>query len=137
MPSYIQVISQSLAIAQRMARANVGAERLGWLAAEPPPLRLPANAPPIPALRARRQRSPVLIAPQALPDGTTILRPPDWEWRIRPVRDTRPEAQRPAPSRLVSLPQGLRATTIEGYRPNAARRRIGTVQAYAAGVVYQ
>ena len=128
MPSYIQIASQSLAIAQRIARANVGAERFGWQSETPAPLSFPANASPVPALRARLRQVPVLVAPQALPEGTSLVRAPDWEWRLKPIRDTRPEGERPAPARLAPLPAGLQPTTLDGYRHLAARHGAAMTQ---------
>jgi hypothetical protein len=128
MPSYIQIVSQSLAIAQRIARSNVGAERLGWHTETPAPLSFPASAPPVPALRARLRQAPVLVAPQTLPEESSLVRAPDWEWRLKPIRDTRPEGERPEPARVAPLPAGLQPTTLDGYRYIAARHGAAMTQ---------
>ena len=119
MPSYIQVVSQTLAVAQRMARSGVGAERLGWDADDPLPVSFPPGATPTPVLRDRLHQSPVLVAPQALPDQTEAVRPADWEWRVTHVRDERPEPERPEPTRAAPLPTAT--DPLERYQAVASR----------------
>jgi hypothetical protein len=41
--------------------------------------------------RALLSRSPVLLPTEGWPAGTTITPPPNWSWRIRLVKDGRPD----------------------------------------------
>ena len=45
--------------------------------------------------RALLSHSPVLLPTEGWPDGTTIDLPPDWSWRLRLVKDGRPDDDSP------------------------------------------
>ena len=127
MPWYIRYIDRSLAFAQRIARANLGAERLGWDDDSPPPLEIPPGTELVPALRSKLKKTPVLIPTLTLPPGTTINQehPPDWSWRVEVGRDVRADAERPVPAQPDSL--GVPADITrnpDGYRA-VARRHAG------------
>lgn len=124
MPWYIRFIDRSLGFAQRIARAKLGTERLGWDSDAPAPLQIPPGAELVPALRAKLKQTPVLIPTLALPPGTTINpnHPPDWSWRIDVGRDVRADAERPAPAQPDAL--GVAADisrNLDGYRAVAKR----------------
>jgi hypothetical protein len=121
MPSYIQTLSQSFAILQRMARAPIDAERLAWDQDLPDTLAVPEDGHVPPALRPKLATSPVLVPTHGWPEGATLARPPDWSWRMRVVVDERPDAERPEPSRLLGLDGELEGDFDEGYRQIAAR----------------
>jgi hypothetical protein len=57
-------------------------------------------------------------------------RPPDWRWHVRPLRDERPESERPASIRLLpvdedAIDQHLAdpSTVIDAYQAIAARHQ--------------
>ena len=66
-------------------------ERLGWN--EAAPIQLPAGTSIRPGRRARMLRSPALVPAADWPKGTTIPddAEPDWTWRLRVLRDNRPD----------------------------------------------
>ena len=127
MPWYIRFIDRSLAFAQRLARAKIGAERLGWDSDSPAPLVLPPGAELAPALRSKLKKTPVLLPALTLPPGTTInqAHPPDWSWRVEVGQDVRADAERPEPARpdALGVPADI-TRNLEGYRA-VARRHAG------------
>jgi hypothetical protein len=86
-------VSRTFALAQKMIRADVGAERLGWDKSADV-LTIPAGANISPRLTGALRKSPILI-PTTGWRGATVKVAPDWSWRVAPLRDTRPEADRP------------------------------------------
>jgi hypothetical protein len=100
MPSYITAVDRGMAIAHKIVRANLGAERLGWDRKPSNPVLLPAGntAKDIPrALRARLRLEPTMLPTYGWPKGSTInpAQLPDWSWRVEPVFDLRADAARP------------------------------------------
>jgi hypothetical protein len=93
MPDVIVFVSRTFAIAQKMARAGVGAERLGW-DNNTDVLTIPEGANISPKLTGALRKSPVLI-PTTGWRGARIKKAADWSWRVAPLRDIRPEAERP------------------------------------------
>lgn len=131
MPWYIRFIDRSLGFAQKVARAKLGAERLGWDANSPTPLQVPPGAKLAPALSAKLKRTPVMVPTLALPAGTTVTqnRQPDWSWRVDVVRDQRKDDERPAPARPDPLdaPGGDIKLDLAGYR-EIAKRHAGQLE---------
>jgi hypothetical protein len=137
MPSYIATVDRSLAPAQQLVRAKVGAERIAWSAKQTQPIVLPAGSTEadVPrALRAKLDHEPVLIPTYGWPAGSTVnpATPPDWQWRVEPVIDLRPEAERPEAARPLAIDKAaLNAIlssassprTIEAYQQLAARHQ--------------
>jgi hypothetical protein len=123
MPWYIRFIDRSLGFAQRLARANIGAERLGWDEESPAPLQIPPGAELVPSLRSRLKQTPVLIPSLSLPPGTTLNRdhPPDWSWRVEVGFDVRPDAERPVPAQPEALGSDDVTHNLDGYRAVAKR----------------
>ncbi len=100
MPSDITTVDRSLSIAHKIVRANIGAERLGWLTKPSNPVLLPdgKSERDIPrALRAKLRHAPIMVPTYGWPEGTTVnpAAPPDWSWRVEPIFDVRPDAERP------------------------------------------
>lgn len=93
MPDAIRFVSRSFAFAQKLARAGVGAERLGWDKSADV-LEIPAGANISPRLTGALRKSPILI-PTAGWRGAKVKVAADWSWRVAPLRDTRPESERP------------------------------------------
>jgi hypothetical protein len=106
----VRGIIRSFSLSQRLIKANVRAELLGWHegtfdASEI--LKLPTDNIAAPALLARTRLSPVLIPTRGWPEGTSShdedhssLKKPDWVWRCEVLSDERldaeiPEAVRP------------------------------------------
>lgn len=125
MPSYITVVDRSIAIAHKIVRANIGAERMGWLRKPPNPIVLPAGtgAARIPrALRTKLTQEPTLLPTYGWPKGTTInpAQRPDWSWRVDPVFDLRPDNERPLAIRPLELPDpaGIEAALAAVDGPN-------------------
>jgi hypothetical protein len=131
MPAYISAIDRSLGFAQQLVRAKLGVERVGWdhprddLVILPEGMK-PADLPP--ALRSRLQDTPVLIPTWGWPDRNVPgqepqlakishindTQPPDWVWRVRPLLDTRPDAQRPSSMRPLALDDGAIDAAVQG-----------------------
>lgn len=137
MPSYITIVDRSLAPAQQLVRAKVGAERLAWNTKQTNPIKLDGGATEadIPrALRAKLRHEPVMIPTYGWPLGSSVnpATPPDWQWRVEPLIDQRPDAERPAAARplaldkdtlngILGVPNSQR--TIEAYQQLAARHQ--------------
>jgi hypothetical protein len=101
MPKEIRFVSRTFALAQKMIRAGVGAERLGWKQSADV-LDIPAGANISPKLTGALRKSPILI-PTTGWRGATVKTPPDWAWRVVPLRDTRPNSARPKPAQPDTL----------------------------------
>lgn len=138
MPPYITVVDRSIAIAHKIIRANIGAERLGWYAKPANPVQLPAgkSEADIPrALRAKLKTEPVLVPTYGWPKGTTInpATPPDWSWRVEPIFDLRPDSARPVAIQPLAFSDPAAVETaltesgapraIDGYQALAARHQ--------------
>lgn len=138
MPPYITVVDRSLAIAHKIIRAKLGAERLAWYRKPANPVQLPAgkSEADIPrALRARLKIEPVMVPTHGWPKGTTInpAAAPDWSWRVEPIFDTRadnarPPAARPRPfSDAAAVEAALTETNapraLDAYQELAARHQ--------------
>jgi hypothetical protein len=67
MPDKIRIADRTLAFAQRLVRKDFKAERVGWNLSAADLLRFPAGVTPVPAIKSRLKRTPVLIPPQILP----------------------------------------------------------------------
>jgi hypothetical protein len=105
MPPIIVFVNRSLAIAQKMTRSKVGAERLAWAKGSPSPLTLKAGGTISPRLRSLLRKSPLLLPTRGW--GDAVENPgglrPDWAWRVSPIVDTRPDKDRPPMARPASL----------------------------------
>ena len=105
MPGPIVFINRSLAIAQKMTRSKVGAERLAWAKSSPSPLALKPGATISPRLRSLLTKSPVLLPTRGWGDG--VVTPdklnPDWAWRVSAIVDTRLDKDRPPLARPTTL----------------------------------
>jgi hypothetical protein len=137
MPSYIGTIDRSLAPAQQLIRVNIGAERLAWNRKQNQPILLDPGSTEedIPrALRGKLNHEPVLVPTYGWPKGSTVnpATPPDWQWRVEPVIDLRPDAERPEAARPLEIDKdGLNAVlavsnsprTIDAYQQMAARHQ--------------
>lgn len=131
MPAYISAIDRSLGFAQQLVRAKLGVERVGWdhprdnLVILPEGMKL-VDLPP--ALRSRLQDTPVLIPTWGWPDRNVPgqepqlakishindTQAPDWVWRVRPILDTRPDAQRASSMRPLPLDDAAIDTAVQG-----------------------
>jgi len=128
MPAIIVFADRSFAFAQKMIRSKIGAERLAWEKNSPKPVTVPDGANVAPRLRSLLNKSPVLIPTIGWPKDTTNTTP-DWAWRVCPVRDIRPETERPKMAQPFSLfPEDagktnddLAKTDLEGYHRAAER----------------
>lgn len=129
MPWYIRFIDRSLAFGQRILRAKLGAERLGWNAQTPAPLQLPAGTKLIPLLADKLKRTPVLLPATSLPTGTKLnpAHLPDWSWRVEVGSDVRSDAKRPERARPAPLGVPDATRNFEGYR-RAAKRHADQLQ---------
>jgi hypothetical protein len=126
MPSYITVIDRSIAIAHKIVRANIGAERMGWFKRPANPIVLPPNTSEarVPrALRSKLKREPTLLPTYGWPEGSTVnaTQRPDWSWRVDPIFDLRPDSARPPAIRPLDLEDaaGVEAALAEADGPNA------------------
>lgn len=141
MPAMIVAASRSLGIAQQLLRQRIGAERLGWTTRPTDPVKLAAGqtGADIPrALRARLRAEPTLLPTHGWPEGAQLdpAKPPDWQWRIDPVLDLRPDAERPA----SGWPTGTQVPVLDKPALNAALAAADparTLQAYQALAAHQ
>jgi hypothetical protein len=130
MPDYLVTIDHSLAFAQQMVRADVGAERLGWDQAaadafEYPPGQTQKDVPLV--LRKRLKQSPMMLPTYGWPvdrdknpdvfTGVKATRKPDWSWRLLPVFDARPDAQRPKMAQPLAVDAAQVEQNIKGDKP--------------------
>ena len=91
LPSYVRDIDLRIGRAQRLVRAGINAERLGWNAKADVLNEKAAEA--VPALRSRLEEAPMLLPAFGWPEGIEVkpATPPDWSWRIKVLLDQRPE----------------------------------------------
>jgi hypothetical protein len=136
MPSYITTVDRSMAIAHKIVRAKVGAERLGWDLKPLNPVILPAGKTEkdIPrALRSRLQVQPTLLPTYGWPKGSVISPAalPDWSWRVEPIFDLRADAARPRAIQPLVIDVNAEAMlteidaprAIDGYQAAVARHQ--------------
>ena len=138
MPPYVTVIDRSIALAHQIVRANLGAERMGWLRRPSKPILLEEGRTEkeIPReYRARLRQEPTLLPTLGWPDDTTVnpAQRPDWSWRVEPVFDLRPDTARPRAIQALAYSNPLDVETalttagedraIEGYQAVAARQQ--------------
>ena len=150
MPAYISAIDRSLGFAQQLVRAKLGVERVGWDHPRDDLVIMPegmtrADLPP--ALQARLRDTPVLIPTWGWPDKNVAGQEPklekishlndtlapDWVWRVRPILDTRPDAQRPSSMRPLALNDAAIDAAVQGADPlgayvSVAARHQGAVE---------
>jgi hypothetical protein len=117
-PWAIMFADRSLAFAQRMIRADIGADRLVWDNNKPAPLVIPTGAKMNPPVQLKLKQSPMMISVEDCPRGTTIdpARPPDCSWKVEPSRDLRPDADRPELAQPESVGDTDVSTNLDGYR---------------------
>lgn len=123
MPWYLRFIDRTFATAQRIVRANIGTERLGWNVANPTPLTFPADAEIASALLSRLRHEPIHIPGEGWPENTTINRPPDFQWRATALRDQRLDGARPEPAKVEPFNASDTDITpnLDGYRQVVVR----------------
>src|SRR5262249_7277278 len=119
----------SLAFAQRMIRADIGADRLGWNDNQPAPLVIPAGAKMDPPVQLKLKQSPMMISVEECPRGTTInpAHPPDWSWHVEPSRDLRADAERPEQAQPESVGDTDVAANLDGYR-SVVKRHVAQLE---------
>ena len=149
MPPYIAATDRTAGFAQQMIRANLGTERIGWDQPQDDLVLLPPGKTIldlVPIMRSRLQSVPVMVPTWGWPDDndedpttpvdpalTTRLnpdRPPDWRWRILPLRDERDDIERPVPIQQLPIdPDAIASdladpsTLVHGYQAVAARHQ--------------
>jgi hypothetical protein len=138
MPSYITMVDTSIALAHKIVRFGLGAERMGWLRKPTKPMILEPGRTEkeIPReYRARLRQEPTLLPTLGWPDDTTVnpAERPDWSWRVEPLFDLRPDVERPRaiqplqyanPSDVeAAFTQDDEERAIEGYQAIAARQQ--------------
>lgn len=94
MPAIIRFADRSFAFTQKMIRAEVGAERLGFTKSSPTPVTIPAGVTIAPRMRGALRKAPVMI-PTRNWKKSTLAREPDWAWRVTALRDLRADSERP------------------------------------------
>jgi hypothetical protein len=125
----VEAVLRSNALFQ-VYQSGVNPERLAWN--NKAPITLPPGVTVKPGRRSRMRRQPSLLPARNWPPGTTIPadNSPDWTWRVKMVRDVRPNASLPldvqqtmldAGKELVS---GTAETHIPAYRALAARHQL-------------
>jgi hypothetical protein len=122
--STVAAILRSNALLQRY-EVGESVERLAWETAAP--ITLPSGARIGPGRRARMRRKPSLLPSKGWPAGTTVPndKPPDWSWRLKLVRDRRPNADLPTALQQQFLATDLDPTNpLPGYRAIAGRHQV-------------
>lgn len=119
----IVALVRSNALLQRVAQGAPG-ERLAWK--NESSIVVPQGAFLSPGRRARLKRKPSLVPARGWPPNTTMPddKPPDWRWRLRLLRDERPDSALPPGARQPQLPASAElnvANPIAGYRAIAGR----------------
>jgi hypothetical protein len=137
MPWFIGAVDRVLSFAQRMVRSGIGAERMGWNAADDRAFVFKggntlADVPPV--LRRKLHESPMLMPTFGWPDGTTVAadKLPDWSWRLKPTLDLRPDAQRPPPGRPRALDppeERIQALLVDHAEPGRELAAYATIAA--------
>lgn len=137
MPWYIGAVDRVLSFAQRMVRSDIGAERMGWNAADGQAFVFSggndlADVPPV--LRRKLRQSPMLMPTFGWPEGTTVAagRLPDWSWRSTPTLDLRPDAERPPPGRPRALDpdeQRIQKILVDHAEPDREMAAYATIAA--------
>ena len=92
-----QSLLRSYLLTQALLAMGAPATRLGWTTNTPTPIS-GAEAAPRP-LRARLRGEPVFVPAEGWPAGASLLRPPDFAWRLNVIGDMRAEADRPEQAR--------------------------------------
>lgn len=147
MPVYLRALDRSAMLLQELLRARLGVERLGWTRPDADLVLLPegrTEADLVATTRARLLRSPVLLATHGWPDDNPAgeepqerftsrlnpAKPPDWRWKVTPLLDERPDAERPSPIRALPLDDAAveadltdPATAFEAMRAVASRHQ--------------
>ncbi len=146
MPVYLQALDAKAMLLQQLLRARLGVERLGWTRPAENLVLLPSGRTEddlVALTRAKLQRSPVLLpthgwiddnpAGETDDDKTSRLNParlPEWRWRVTPLLDIRPDAERPSPIRAFPLDEAQietqaadPATTFAALRAVAVRHQ--------------
>lgn len=123
MPWYLRFIDRTFATAQKIIRAEIGTERLGWNVRNPVPLTFPADAEIASALLSRLRHEPIHIPGEGWPGNTTINRSPDFQWRAKVLRDQRLDGARPEPAKVEPLNASDTDITpnLDGYRQVVVR----------------
>ena len=149
MPPFITFVDRAAGFVQQLARAKLGAERLGWNQPADGLVLLPTGVTEldlVPVMRSRLQSVPVLLPTWGWPDHNdpndpvnnrpekasrlNPAQPPEWRWRVKPLVDARPDLERPAGVRLLAIDEptidaqlGAPDTMLEAYRAIAARHQ--------------
>lgn len=127
--SRVEAVLRSNALLQAYQR-GVNPERLAWT--DKAPITLPAGATIFPGRRSRMRRKPSLLPTRGWPNGTSIPpdKPPDWCWRVKLVRDERPnlsmplDVQQPVLDISKEVDPNTAATHLLAYQAIAARHQI-------------
>ena len=104
--------------------------RLAWDGASS--IVVPPDAFVSPGRRSRLLRSPALVPAEGWPASTSIPadKQPDWTWRLRLVRDVRPEFEMPTNLRQALLPETdelKESDALTTYRAVAARHQTAAI----------
>lgn len=124
----VEAVLRSNALLQ-LYQTGIAPERLAWNAKAP--ITLPPGAKISPSKRSRMRRSPALLSTRGWPAGAGIPpdKQPDWRWRLKLVRDERPETslppdvQRPQLAAAQELVPANPASHVGAYRAVAARHQ--------------
>lgn len=105
MPSYVQIADRSLGFLQRMLRADIGAERVGWKNNSAEPLLIADKSKLVPVLNAKLNEKPVMVPTHGWVEGTKLNpdNPVDWSWRVTPILDHRADTERPQGAQPLPL----------------------------------
>jgi hypothetical protein len=103
-PDAVCSFMSSIAWGRSLTGARSPARKFGWAASTPEPLAdLGGEWPP---LVGRAKRHPVLLPENGWRKHHAFTRPPDWQWSLTELIDTRNDADRPLKARPEALPSG-------------------------------
>jgi hypothetical protein len=123
----VQALVRSNALLQDFQR-GLETELLAWKDA-PAPITIPAGARIGLGRRARMLRSPALLSTRGWPKETSVPdnKLPDWSWRLKLVRDQRPNGGLPKPIQQPKLDPDQDLNTgdpLPGYQAVARRQAL-------------
>jgi hypothetical protein len=131
----VAAVDRTAAFAQQMIRANLGTERIGWDTPKDDMVLLPEGVGVgdlVPTMRGRLKETPVMIPTWGWPNDSRLnpATPPDWRWRVTPLRDGRANGERPQPIQELEIDHDAIAqqligdeTVIDAYQALAARHQ--------------
>ncbi len=124
-PENVVVFNRSFSAFERVIDLFSPIVRFGWESHEPPALQPPEGERLPPGLRLALLTTPLIVPGVTWPEGTDVVRPPEWAWRMRLAADRRPQNKLPGGAKPAPLdpenPERDATPSVDGYRQTARR----------------